>query len=71
VDRLALRALHRGEDPLLLLQAVQRQHGDLTCAEETTLGFFAIRYVETKFVPAHREVLGVEPAEQVVLITGQ
>jgi hypothetical protein len=33
------------------LQRIQKEHGDLTCAEEVPFGYLAIRYVETKVVP--------------------
>jgi hypothetical protein len=39
------------------LEAIKAEHGDLTCAEEAPLGFFAIRYVETAPVPRSRAVL--------------
>ncbi len=44
------------------LRAIQKQHGDLTCAEEVPLGFFAIRYIEMKVVPQHFAVHGVKEA---------
>jgi hypothetical protein len=53
------------------LQRLQKEHGDLTVAEETPLGFLAIRYVETAQVAKHRAVLGVADGETVVLIRGQ
>ena len=52
------------------LEAIKAEHGDLTCAEEAPLGFFAIRYVETAPVPRSRAVLGVVEGETVVLIRG-
>ncbi len=53
------------------MQDLQKEHGDLTCAEEAPLGFVAVRYVDTKEVSPYRAVLGVNPGETVVLIKGQ
>ncbi|MBA3479004.1 MAG: hypothetical protein H0T52_11500 [Lautropia sp.] len=53
------------------LRELKKEHGDLTCAEEAPVGFFAVRYVETKQVGPHLAVLGVNPGETVVLIKGQ
>jgi hypothetical protein len=53
------------------LQAIKKDYGNLTCAEEAPLGFFEVRYVETKQVDQHRAVIGVEEGELVVLIRGQ
>jgi hypothetical protein len=52
------------------LETIKAEHGDLTCAEEGPLGFFAIRYMETAPVPRSRAVLGVIDGETVVLIRG-
>lgn len=35
------------------LQRIQKEHGDLTCAEEAPLGFLEMRYLERKVVPPY------------------
>jgi hypothetical protein len=56
---------------MAVLRDIKKRHGDLTCAEEATLGFFAIRHVEVVLVEKHQAVIGVKPGEEVVRIRGE